>query len=212
MTSRYRGIGSALLKCPSKFFSAQTQHFSIPQIIKIEPRSEFPTNSPIKIGATFLLQSRSTRVQIPKSHRTQLGWCYMPSSYFTCGLWVRIIYIGKGCIYSPFLIKRPQPQRSYLDNVSQYTGLKPATTLRACMPRLTLSLLSTGEIVIISPNCQQAFPTEFKLDRTNLKFCTQQEIVLIGIEVLQRKRAKWETLTAHITGEPYASDLSLMRE
>lgn len=82
---------------------------------------------------------------------------------------MRIIYIGKGCIYSPFLIKRPQPQRSYLDNVSQYTGLKPATTLRACMPRLTLSLLSTGEIVIISPNCQQAFPTEFQVGSDKFK-------------------------------------------
>lgn len=40
---------------------------------------------------------------------------------------MRIIYIGKGCIYSPFLIKHPQPLRSYLDNVSQYTGLKPST-------------------------------------------------------------------------------------
>ena len=39
-----------------------------------------------------------------------------------------IIYIGEGCIYSPFLITHPQPLRSYLENASQYTGFKPSTT------------------------------------------------------------------------------------
>lgn len=52
-----------------------------------------------------------------------------------------IIYIGKGCIYFPFLIKHPQPLRSYLDSARIYRGLshlqKPSSCTRLIRRRST---------------------------------------------------------------------------
>lgn len=101
------------------------EHFCIPHFSDgFDHESEIPSNSQIKILWTFSFCS--TKVQILKSH-----FVVAVTYWIVFHMW--IIYIGEGCIYSPFLIKHPQQLRSYLENVSQYPQLKSSTiTDRMC--------------------------------------------------------------------------------
>jgi hypothetical protein len=111
------------------------------------------------LGSRFVPFQICPRVQIPKIQFELRFVRYI--RYFIRGWRMRIIYIGKGCIYSPFLIKHPQPLRSYLDNVLQYTELEPSTkanliyTFHLLPPSLSLSLspFPTHQIIVI---CQIA--------------------------------------------------------
>lgn len=99
------------------------EHLSIPHFPRWnQPRVRHSCKLPNQDSVRFLF--RSTEVQILKSHFVVVA----VTCWIVFHMW--IIYIGEGCIYSPFLIKHPQPLRSYLENVSQYPQLKPSTTNR----------------------------------------------------------------------------------
>lgn len=118
-----------------------------------------------RIKISVFLFSKS----LPESANTEnpipsIRFVRLHSVYFIRGWRMRIIYIGKGCIYSPFLIKHPQPLRSYLDNVLQYTELEPSTkaNLIYTFHLLSLSLSHTPNHRNL-PNCQRPFSPQWKL-------------------------------------------------
>lgn len=106
----------ALLKCPSKicfFFAQQNLNYVELQLHKSSIGGHWNHTRLRNFSANQDCASKkkllsSTKVQIPK----------IPSLLVTCWIvfHIRIIYIGEGCIYSPLLIKHPQPLRSYLEN------------------------------------------------------------------------------------------------
>lgn len=123
VTSRYQWTGSALLKCPSKFlFHRESNSKNNQKFLSVwsslgQKFCKFPNQDWTTIF--FLLQFQSANNEIPLN-RTNISLAVGVTCWIVFHMW--IIYIGKGCIYFPFLIKHPQPLRSYLDSASQYTG------------------------------------------------------------------------------------------